>query len=101
MFDIAKRIMDSFYKDELGLDNYNSDEIIKAKTALAGMDVIDPKQKIVVYKKESKLITFLLDCSLYTNAEKIMRTDNGGKITCLNGIRFFSMVKYLRKLQFR
>lgn len=53
----------------------------------------EPDVNVVVKKKTtSRSKTFLIECSIYSNTEKFLRTDNGGSISCLNGIRFFSMV---------
>ena len=66
------------------------DVIIEAKVSIAGRNVIKPKPKTASSK--SSLNKFIIGCSLYSNAAQIFRTDNQGKITCLNGIRLFSML---------
>ena len=62
--------------------------MIKAKKEIVGEDVVRTKKPI----KKPKWVTFLIECSMYTNTSKLFRTDNGGKISCLNGIRLFSML---------
>lgn len=61
----------------------------KHKELICGKDVIE---KINLNHKKTKFQQVLRATSLYSNTEQIFRTDNGGKITCLNGIRLFSMI---------
>ena len=64
--------------------------VIDAKVSIAGQNVIKPKEKAASNK--TRLEKFIVGCSIYSNAAQIFRTDNQGKITCLNGIRLFSML---------
>ena len=86
LFDIALRLHKMFAKPKLPI--MNNQEMLEMKQENGDVNVVAPK-KINPYLKLEK---FLIECSFYTNSEKFFRTDNGGKITCLNGIRFFSML---------
>jgi len=65
-------------------------EIVDIKKSIAGQNVVNNKKTVT--SRLNKLEKFAINCSFYTNTEKFFRTDNGGKITCLNGIRMFSMI---------
>ncbi len=73
----------------------NVELIYAEKSKISGSNVLEmPKSDstIPLKKKTSVLHEILIATSLYSNTEKLFRTDNGGKITCLNGIRMFSMI---------
>jgi hypothetical protein len=94
VFDVVLRFIEEDFNksgsDSVADINYQMD----VKRVIAGNNVIDPNNKevTIVKKKRSKFVNFMLNSSMYTNSEKLMRTDNGGKITCLNGIRVLSMI---------
>ena len=70
-----------------------SKETIDQKKRLTGSGVVNEQQYVAVKPtRKSPLVSFALNCSLYTNSERIFRTDNGGKFTCLNGLRALSMI---------
>jgi hypothetical protein len=52
-------------------------------------------------REKGRYTVFVLNCSLYANIEKLFRTDNGGKITCLNGLRAMSMMWIILYHSFR
>ena len=85
-FDVYHQVK-LYFNPELQVD---SEEILEAKVSIAGQNVIKPKAKAAPNK--SSLEKFIIGCSFYSNATQIFRTDNQGKITCLNGIRLFSML---------
>lgn len=85
-YDILDKILD-FIHSKTDEEPY---DVTQSKTAIAGENVVGSRVKEV--KKRTKFGQFLIDCSIYTNTEKFFRTDNGGSVTCLNGIRLFSMV---------
>lgn len=87
IYDVVDRIVEFFNSK-----NYPQEpmEIVSSKMDIAGTNVLNPKKKTI--KKKNKFFQFMVNCSFYTNTEKFFRTDNGGKITCLNGIRLFSMI---------
>lgn len=64
--------------------------VIENKQEIAGTGAVSPVKKVPPPKR-SRFGQFMTNCSFYNNSIKFFRTDNGGKITCLNGIRFFSM----------
>ena len=69
----------------------NSKELDEIKKRITGAGVITEHVQVKLPKK-SAVATFVLNCSLYGNSERIFRTDNGGKYTCLNGLRALSMI---------
>lgn len=80
-------------------ETYNDTETEKAK--VAGINVIEKLDKeaqrrknssIPLKKKHSLMHQVLTGSSMYSNLTEIFRTDNGGSVTCLNGIRLFSMI---------
>ena len=88
LFDIGREIKKHFENaDEF---EFESEDVLKAKAQVAGSDVLTKRKKGP--ERISKLTQFLANCSLYSNTLNFFRTDNGGKITCLNGLRVFSMV---------
>ena len=91
-YDVYERITDHFNKSTI--PELETQDIIDIKTSIAGAHVVSQIKKVnePPKKKRSTLLQFLVNCSIYTNTEKFFRTDNGGKITCLNGIRVFSMI---------
>jgi hypothetical protein len=85
-FDCFKRAF--FSTDELNQKSFPAEpfkEIKEEKTNSIGAIILKPPNQNNVTK-------FILSCSFYTNTEKLFRTDNGGKFTCLNGLRAISMV---------
>lgn len=64
--------------------------VVKAKEEVVGKNVV-PSQ-VAMRQKMPIIFKFFQDCSIYTNTSALFRTDNGGKITCLNGIRTLSML---------
>ena len=89
IYDVAERLSEWYYSDEA--EKFESKEILEAKSEIAGDNVVNPNKK-KVKPKRTILGQFIIDCSFYTNSEKFFRTDNGGKISCLNGIRTYSMI---------
>ncbi len=90
LYDITFRIYEHLVNNGEEQFENESVEVLKAKEAIGGTDVLAKRKK-----KETKkplYHQFMTNCSLYSNTLKFFRTDNGGKITCLNGIRLFSMV---------
>ena len=83
-WDIGLRVADFVRKQ-----NMESEIVFNQKTAIAGDNVIQTKTS---HKTKTMFDKFCINCSMYTNTEKLFRTDNGGAITCLNGIRFYSMI---------
>ena len=70
-----------------------SDLTLASEQSIAGTNVCDSrKQSIPLKKKLSPFRQMIIATSMYSNTEVIFRTDNGGSITCLNGIRLFSML---------
>ena len=93
VYDVSERISEWYYSDEA--EKFESSEILEAKSEIAGANVVNQhkkKGKPWVKGKRTVLGQFIIDCSFYTNSEKFFRTDNGGKISCLNGIRTYSMI---------
>jgi hypothetical protein len=90
LFDITTRIYEHLISNEEEQFVKEPDDVIKAKEAIGGSDILSKRKK----KQARKPVyhQFMMNCSLYSNTLKFFRTDNGGKITCLNGIRLFSMV---------
>ncbi len=88
-FLIAATVFDGVYRSIKPEEPVENSESIEIKGKLTGGLNKNTKQS-----KPSKnpIIDFLLNCSMYSNAERIFRTDNGGKFTCLNGLRALSMV---------
>ena len=77
------------------IDNFSAPKsepptILEDKQAISGLNVLSLNKTVV--RKRSKLAQFMINTSMYTNTIKFFRTDNGGKISCLNGIRFWSMI---------
>lgn len=89
IYDVTERISKWFYSDDN--EKFEASEILEAKSEIAGANVISP-YKTKEKPKRSLIGQFIIDCSFYTNTEKFFRTDNGGKISCLNGIRVWSMI---------
>lgn len=85
IFDVVRRILEFSRGTTINEDP----NVLKFKMELVGENVVQPKK---AEAKMSKLVKFLVDCSMYTNTAKLFRTDNGGKISCLNGIRTISML---------
>jgi hypothetical protein len=85
LFDVSLSIYEHFF-----IQKYEQPTVMNDKEAIAGINVLS-LTKIVEHRR-SKFSQFLVNCSLYTNGKKFFRTDNGGKIGCLNGIRFLSML---------
>ena len=52
----------------------------------------EKNSSIPLKKKHSLLHQVIIGSSMYSNLEQVFRTDNGGSVTCLNGIRLFSMI---------
>ena len=71
---------------------FETSDIIDAKTEIAGENLIGSYKSKPKAPKRSLSSQFVIDCSFYTNTQKFFRTDNGGKISCLNGLRVFSMI---------
>ncbi len=90
LYDIGIRIYEHIISDGDDQFEHESTEVIKAKEAIGGADVLAQRKK--KQTKKPLYHQFMVNCSLYSNTLKFFRTDNGGKITCLNGIRLFSMV---------
>lgn len=65
-------------------------DVVKAKEEIVGKNVVASQS--IKQQKTLPLIKFFQNCSMYTNTAEIFRTDNGGRITCLNGIRVLSML---------
>ena len=102
IYDIINQIIE--FKKQKTIES-NVDLIYKEKSKISGSNVLennnnskiinnDQSTKIIPLKSEATSILhkILISTLLYSNTEQIFRTDNGGKITCLNGIRLFSMV---------
>ena len=72
----------------------DSKELNEIKKKITGEGVVNEYEYVSVKKppKKNPFISFVVNCSLYTNSERIFRTDNGGKYTCLNGLRALSMM---------
>ena len=83
LVDITTRI----YYFSIGATVNEDPAIVKIKMEIVGINVLENQKS-----SKSKLMRFVEDCSMYTNSEKLFRTDNGGKITCLNGLRLFSVI---------
>lgn len=91
-FVIFSTLIDIFVriKDFANKTNQTEDPVItKSKMELVGTNVVETKKQT---KEMPKMLKFFVDCSIYSNTQKLFRTDNGGKITCLNGIRLFSVI---------
>ncbi|CAF0755779.1 unnamed protein product [Brachionus calyciflorus] len=91
LIDILLRVLDFLNGGNTKIVE-DSQEVIDSKAQIAGSNVVTKRRTVAQAKKHNKLVQFVIDCSFYTNTEKFFRTDNGGKITCLNGIRLFSML---------
>jgi len=78
----------------MNLEIYSDIDNEKAK--IAGINVVEKQQEknssIPLKKKHSLLHQVIIGSSMYSNLEQVFRTDNGGSVTCLNGIRLFSMI---------
>ncbi len=85
VYDVIDCLIDNFYPQ-----NEETPETLAYKSKISGPNVLSTSKKVI--KKRATFTNFLVNCSLYANSLKFFRTDNGGKIACLNGIRFFSMV---------
>jgi hypothetical protein len=85
VYDVIDTMIDNFYTS-----HSDTSESIAEKNKIAGTNVLSATKKVV--KHRTGFTQLLVDSSLYSNSLKFFRTDNGGKISCLNGIRFFSMV---------
>lgn len=64
-----------------------------AKKKIAGENLISHQNERKKQKTFSELLhDVAIGTSLYSNIGEIFRTDNGGKITCIYGIRLFSTI---------
>lgn len=86
IFDVLKRIMDFAKGPVMSQDP----KVIEAKEEVVGKGVVP--NEVASRQNTPKLIKFFQNCSIYTNTAAIFRIDNGGKVTCLNGIRSLSMI---------
>ncbi|CAF1018529.1 unnamed protein product [Brachionus calyciflorus] len=90
VIDVSKRIL-GFINSKNNLNECSTE--VTTNTALMPRNTNgEQNEKLNKRKKISKLDQFIIDCSFYSNSEKFFRTDNGGEITCLDGIRLFSML---------
>ena len=96
VFDCINR---SIISDELEEESISPESLKEQKENITGSKVISK----VVEKPSTKnpVIDFVINCSFYTNSEKLFRTDNGGKFSCLNGLRAISMVWIIVAHSFR
>lgn len=101
IYDIIYQIVQFNIKKnlDLPLDIYN--DTADEKSKIAGINVVEKLEKeqqrrknssVPLKKKHSLLHQVLTGSSMYSNLSELFRTDNGGSVTCLNGIRLFSMI---------
>ena len=72
--------------EELDLKTFRSD----LKEKMSGSNIVI--KCTVKQPEKNPFVELVLSCSFYKNSEKLFRTDNGGKFSCLNGLRAISMV---------
>lgn len=75
--------------------------MIEMKQKITGSGVIDKKEISKPKVKKNRLQELILNCSLYTNSERLFRTDNSGEFACLNGLRAITMIWIIAAHSFR
>ncbi len=76
--------------DQLNEEAISPEPCIELKEKTNGANLVIPAVSKPL--KKHPFIELVLNFSFYTNSEKLFRTDNGGKFTCLNGLRSMSMI---------
>ncbi len=91
IFDAYKR---TYTQTEQVIDENKIQDLIELKTRVTGSNVIDSttQSNLTTRKEPNVFIQFICNCSMYTNSERIFRTDNSEKFKCLNGLRALSMI---------
>ncbi len=85
--------------DKLNEEIISPEPCLDLKGKLAGANLVIPA--VPKPPKKHPFIELILNFSFYTNSEKLFQTDNGGKFTCLNGLRSMSMMWIIVSHTFR
>ena len=88
IYDIILQIIE--FKNSKKIDPMLLDDL---KKNIAGKHLITSKEGNKKKRTFSDALhTVVISTSLYSNIGQLFRTDNGGKVTCIHGIRLFSTI---------